>query len=253
MYKKIIEGKKAVFFDLDGTIIKDSPRYATQAVQKVLDEVIKAPYIDAEDYDFPGLPIEYRWETILKINDLKNETPVKELTDLTYKEIVRIINDPKTEAVTEGFWDFIYEIKEERGLKTALTTNSPKAVAMQILEKMGADGVFNFMIFGDEVKRTKPNPEMYKKTLKALKLKPKEVVVFEDSIAGVKAAEAARIDVVVIWNQVLSKLDYPGKILEFFIDFTDLPGKLDEDYFEYMKKRAEETKKEKAKELEKKL
>lgn len=243
MYKKIIEGKKAVFFDLDGTILKDSPRYATQAVQKILNEIVEASYINAEDYDFSGLPIEYRWETILKVNDLKNEKTVKELTDLTYEEVFKIINDPETDPVTEGFWDFIYEIKEEKGLKTALTTNSPKDIAMQILEKIGADKVFDFMVFGDEVKRLKPNPEMYKKTLKALKLKPKEAVVFEDSVAGVKAAAAAKIDIVVIWDEVTSRHEFPGNILEFFPDFTDLSGKLDEDYFEYMQRRAEETKK----------
>ena len=243
MYKKIIEGKKAVFFDLDGTILKDSPRYATQAVQKILDEIVKASYIDAKDYDFPGLPIEYRWETILKINALKDEKSVKELTDLTNEEIFKIISDPQVESVTKGFWDFIYEIKEERKLKTALTTNTPKVTAMQILEKVGADKIFDFMIFGDEVKRKKPNPEMYKKTLKSLKLKPKEAVVFEDSIAGVKAAAAAKIDIVVIWDEIVSKYDFPSNILEFFPDFTDLPGKLDEDYFAYMQRRAEETKK----------
>ena len=249
MYKKIIQGKKAVFFDLDGTIIKDSPKYAVQAVQKVLDEVIKASYIDAKDYDFTGVPLEKRWEAILKINGLKNEKSVKELVDLTYEEIYKIISDQQNDPVTEGFWDFIYEIKEEKGLKTALTTNSPRAVSIKVLEKIGADKVFDFMIFGDEVKRTKPNPEMYKKTLKALKVKPKEAVVFEDSIAGVTAAVSAKIDVVVIWNGVLSKLEYPDKVLEFLPDFSDLPGKLDEDYFEYMQRRAEETKKDKTKDL----
>jgi HAD superfamily hydrolase (TIGR01509 family) len=249
MYKKIIKGKKAVFFDLDGTIIKDSPSYATQAVQKILDDVVKASYINAEDYDFVGVPIEYRWEVILKVNNLKDEKSVKELSDLTYQEILKMMGDPENDPVTEGFWDFIYEVKEEKGLKTALTTNSPKAVAMQILEKIGADKAFDYMIFGDEVKRTKPNPEMYKKALKALKIKPKEAVAFEDSVAGAQAATSAKIDVVVIWNGVLSKLDYPESVLEFFPDFTDLSGKLDEDYFEYMARRSEETKKDRLKDL----
>lgn len=247
MYKKIIEGKKAVFFDLDGTIIKNSPQYATQAVQKTLNEIVKASYIDAKNYDFVGLPLEYRWEAILKINNLKNEKSVKELTDLTYKEIISMLNDPETDPVTEGFWDFVYEIKEEKGLKIALTTNSPKDMSIQILEKVGADKIFDFMVFGDEVKRKKPHPEMYKKALKALKIKSKEAVVFEDSVAGVTAAKAAGIDVVVIWDQVLSKLNYPESVLEFFPDFTDLPGKLDEDYLTYMQRRAEETKKDKPK------
>lgn len=245
MYKNIIEGKKAVFFDLDGTIIKNSPQYAVQAVQKILNDVIEASYINAEDYSFPGLPIEYMWETIFKINNLASEKTPKELAVLTNEEILKIISDPENDPVTEGFWDFIYEVKEEKGLKVALTTNTTKDEAMKILKIIGADKAFDFMIFGDEVKRKKPNPEMYKKTLKNLKLRPKEAVVFEDSVVGVTAAFSSKIDVVVIWDEKTSKLDFPEKVLYFFPDFSDLPGKLDENYFEYMQRRAEETKKDK--------
>lgn len=244
MYKKIVEGKKAVLFDLDGTIVKNTSDVVTKAVQKVLDEDLEASYIDANDYVFPGYPTSGRWDAITKLNTFANPKTVEELTNLTHKYYLEMIKENGVD-VTEGFWDFIYELKEEKQLKTALVTNTPRAIAIATIDLLGGDKIFDVIICGDEVKRTKPNPEIYKKALKELKIKSKEAVVFEDSLAGAEAAAKAKIDLVIIWNGTTPRYDFPGKILEFMEDFSDLPGKLDENYIDYMARRAEETKAEK--------
>jgi len=240
MYKKIVEGKKAIFFDLDGTVVKSTTDYMTDAVQKVLDDTLQAAYINAKGYVYPGLPVSKRWESILKINTFETPRTVDELTELTHKAFIEIINNTEL-SLTEGFWEFMYEIKEEKKLKTALTTNTPRAVASVVLDKLEITKAFDFIICGDEVKRTKPNPEMYKKAAKALKVRPKRVTVFEDSLAGVSAAAAANMDIVVMYDHKTPKFEFPGKILLFVDDFSDLPGKLDDDWVHYMAKRAKET------------
>lgn len=242
MYKNIIKGRKAVFFDLDGTIVKNTVDYGTKAVQKVFDDDLEASYLDANSYTFPGFTTNKKWGVITKLNKFKNPKSVEELTALTHKYYLEMIKESGV-GVTEGFWDFLYEVKEEKQLKTVLTTNTPRSTAMATLELLGADKVFDLIICGDEVKRTKPDPEMYKKALKTLKIRPKEAVVFEDSVAGATSAAKANIDLVIIWDGTTPKNTYPGKILWFMPDFSDLPGKLDEDYMEYMTRRAEETKK----------
>jgi beta-phosphoglucomutase len=45
-------------------------------------------------------------------------------------------------------------------------------------------------------RRAKPNPEIYLKTAAALKFDPKDCIVFEDSLSGVKAGKAAGCKVV---------------------------------------------------------
>lgn len=50
------------------------------------------------------------------------------------------------------------------------------------------------MVFGDQVKNGKPDPEIYLLVLERLNVVPEKVVVFEDSKSGVEAAKSAGIE-----------------------------------------------------------
>jgi len=243
MYKKYFQGKKAAFFDLDGTVITTS-KMCTDAVQKVLNDD-RASYVNAEEYRINGYPMRTSWQMILEVNDLGPDKKMEDYTKLTEEAYVETVK--KVDLIpTEGFWPLVYELKEDKGYKLALVTNTRKGVADVLIDKLGLREVFDLIICGDEVKRLKPDPEMYKKALKQLKLKPKEVVVFEDSIVGVTAATKAKLDIIVIWDKLTPKYLFPGKILDFMPDFSSLPGNLDETPPEFVKritKEAEETKK----------
>ncbi|MCX6707811.1 MAG: HAD family phosphatase [Candidatus Woesearchaeota archaeon] len=71
----------------------------------------------------------------------------------------------------------------------AITTGSERMFVNKILKIHSILGYFDAIICGDDFIPSKPNPEGYKITLRALKLLPKEVIVIEDSIAGIKAAK----------------------------------------------------------------
>lgn len=246
MYKKLIQGKKAVIFDLDGTIAVTRP-FGIKALQQVLDE-IEASYINAELYSFSGYPMRTSWKVILEVNELATKKTLDELIERTnevYKELIRNSDlEPR-----DGFWDLFYELKQEKGFKTALVTNTERGNAQVVMEKLEINGIFDFELFGDEVKKLKPSPEIYRKIIKKLGLKPAEILVFEDSIPGVTAAVKAKLDVLVLWDGDIPKNEYPGKPLDFFPDFSDLPGKLDETYLEYMKRQLNEAVKSKSAKL----
>ena len=65
--------------------------------------------------------------------------------------------------------------------------------AHQILEKLGIKNKFKVIIDGNLTSKSKPHPEVFLKGAKMLGVNPKEVIVFEDSIAGVKAANKAKM------------------------------------------------------------
>ena len=60
--------------------------------------------------------------------------------------------------------------------------------------------LFETVCTADDVTHRKPDPEMYTLTLDRLGLQPQDVIVFEDSPSGVKAALAAHCPVVMIDN-----------------------------------------------------
>ena len=81
--------------------------------------------------------------------------------------------------------------------------------------------VFDAIVDGNEVEKGKPNPEVFLKAAKWLNVAPEHSVVFEDSIAGIKAANTANMLSIGIGDrEVLSEADY------CFKDFTEFDYEL---------------------------
>ena len=89
--------------------------------------------------------------------------------------------------------------------------------ARTILEKVNLRSKFNAIVDGNNVKKAKPNPEVFVKAAELLKVDPKECVVFEDSVAGIQAANiAGMISIGIGKQEVLKKANY------VFNDFTEI-------------------------------
>jgi beta-phosphoglucomutase len=67
-----------------------------------------------------------------------------------------------------------------------------------ILNKIPVRDDFEAIIDGSRVSKGKPNPQIFLKAAAGLNAKPEECVVFEDSLAGIQAANAAGMKVVAI-------------------------------------------------------
>jgi len=76
---------------------------------------------------------------------------------------------------------------------------------------------------------------MYKKALSMAKVNAKEVLVFEDSPTGAASAEAANLDLIVIWNGLTAKSLYPESTIFFMLDFEGLANNLEMTFEEAFK------------------
>jgi HAD superfamily hydrolase (TIGR01509 family) len=76
------------------------------------------------------------------------------------------------------------------GVPTALVSSSYRVLVDAVLAVVGPHR-FEFTLAGDEVSRTKPDPEPYLTAAEALGVPPARCVVFEDAPSGIAAAEAA--------------------------------------------------------------
>jgi beta-phosphoglucomutase-like phosphatase (HAD superfamily) len=72
-------------------------------------------------------------------------------------------------------------------------TNAPKENAEFLIDSLGLDRFFQFLILGDECTRAKPYPDPYLEGLKRAGVTAAEAVVFEDSPTGVRAGAAAKV------------------------------------------------------------
>jgi HAD superfamily hydrolase (TIGR01549 family) len=234
MYKDYFDNKKLIIFDLDGTVVK------SEAVWDVaFREVAKSLGLELIDTGFSGETVAGRWKQIAENNVVDLNKPISELVDATYAEFIKHLDQL---VLTGGFWQFIAELKVFRKFNLALVTNTARIVVDKVIEHLELKEVFDFVICGDEIKKTKPDPEIYKKTLKHFNVGPKEALVFEDSLTGAKAAEKAGIELVVIWDGETPQMEFPDGVRAYVSDFTPFPGEMDTTYYEDILKMAEEQK-----------
>lgn len=79
----------------------------------------------------------------------------------------------------------------ELGYRLALASSSPKDHIAEVLEICGLRGFFEVVESGDELKQSKPNPEIYLLTLEKLGLSADACCAVEDSDPGITAARRA--------------------------------------------------------------
>lgn len=75
--------------------------------------------------------------------------------------------------------------------RVALASGSPTAVIQQVMRLTGLDGVFEFMVYGDDIANGKPAPDIYLKTAELLGVPPERCLGIEDSSNGIRSVKAA--------------------------------------------------------------
>jgi HAD superfamily hydrolase (TIGR01509 family) len=85
---------------------------------------------------------------------------------------------------------------DARGIPKGLATSTPRALAMRCLGSLISR--FSVFAFGDEVEYSKPAPDLFLLAASRLGVTPGDCLVIEDSEAGVRAAHAAAMAVIMV-------------------------------------------------------
>jgi HAD superfamily hydrolase (TIGR01509 family) len=92
--------------------------------------------------------------------------------------------------------------------RIALATGAGKENAIDTMETFGIGDYFDYIVAGDEVKRAKPDPEIFLKAAKMLGLEPFECIVIEDAKMGIIAAKNAGMKVISIPDDLTKHQDH---------------------------------------------
>lgn len=107
------------------------------------------------------------------------------------EEIYRSLLGAELErAVVPALTDFLVDLERE-GLRLAVATSGPPENANFALEGLKIVPFFKAVITGQDVQRSKPDPEIFLLAAQRLGLSPGRCVVFEDSASGIRAAREA--------------------------------------------------------------
>jgi HAD superfamily hydrolase (TIGR01509 family) len=87
---------------------------------------------------------------------------------------------------------------KDKNLRMAVASSAPGARSREKLALTCLDDYFEVFVFGDEVVNGKPAPDIFLGAANGLGVPPQNCIVLEDSAAGVRAAHAAGIDVIMV-------------------------------------------------------
>jgi len=182
-----MSGLEACLFDLDGVIV-DTAKYHFIAWRQLADE-LGFVFTERDNERLKGVSRQRSLDILLEVGGLSlSEDAKAKLAAKKNGIYLDYIRKMTPDEILPGAQEFLWEFKAA-GLKTALATASKNSAL--ILDLLKIRPLFDVVVDGNKVSRTKPDPEVFLKCAEELGVEPKRCVVFEDAEAGIEAALAA--------------------------------------------------------------
>ncbi|MCK5628820.1 HAD-IA family hydrolase, partial [Candidatus Bathyarchaeota archaeon] len=108
----------------------------------------------------------------------------------------------------------VLKAAKENSCKTGLATLSKRKDTMHVVNALGIADLLDVILTAEDVTKGKPDPQIYLVAAEKLGLPPKDCLVLEDSVNGVKSALAAGMNVVAIANPFTKKSILSSQLVE---------------------------------------
>lgn len=210
--KELVDSKRVVILDLDGTMVNLEELNYTSFRDATLDTINRKLSYDEYVRFFAGSGSRSGFEKYL--NHIGVITDIDTIQK-AYRSIKRDALLNRFDSVVtkiDGIDEFLKYCKG-RGVKLAVGTSNAKEFAENILIKTGLYPYFDAFVYVEDVENTKPAPDIFLEGLKRVGGTITEAVVFEDSPTGVKAAVNSGMDYVLVFtdghnNSLVSESKY---------------------------------------------
>lgn len=182
-----MNNKKAFIFDLDGVIV-DTAKYHFLAWQKIAAE-LGIEFTTEHNEELKGVSRVRSLDLILELGRMtasqedkdrwlkqKNEDYLSYLVHMNQSEIL------------PGVLHILQFLKEQN---QPIALGSASKNARPILEKTGIIHYFDAIVDGNDVTNAKPDPEVFLQATRQIGATNENSIVFEDSVAGIQAANIA--------------------------------------------------------------
>lgn len=212
---------KGIIFDLDGVIIH-TDHYHYLAWKKMCEQ-FHLSFDDEINNELRGVSRTESLEIILKYNHVtySNEQKLM-MTDIKNEFYNVFLSDLSKDDLDQDIKDTLDKLKE---MGYVLAIGSSSKNAKTILKQIEMLDYFDVISDGTNIKHSKPDPEVFLKAAKWMKIEPKNCAVVEDATAGLRAAKAGHMIAIGIGEAKDS--EYADYKLENFKDILDIVKKID--------------------------
>lgn len=203
--------KKTFIFDLDGVIV-DTAKYHFLAWQRLAAQ-LGIEFTPEHNEQLKGVSRVRSLEIILALGNVeasqeeKNEWLLQKNT-----EYLSYIEEMDESEILPGVMQVLEYLKQH---KQNIVLGSASKNAKPILEKAKIMHYFDAIVDGNDVSNAKPDPEVFLQGAKKVNDIAENCIVFEDSVAGIQAANLANmISIGIGESEILHEANY------IFNDFT---------------------------------
>ena len=189
---------RLLIFDLDGVLI-EAKEIHYEALNDALVEVTgdenMAISWDEHLSIYDGLKTVQKLEMLTKNKGLPIELHRKVWEVKQQKTVTKLSSIQSNER----FCELMSELRDN-GYKIACCSNSIRRSVLIMLSKLGLIEYMDLILSNEDVKNSKPHPEMYWDAMSMMGVLPEETLIIEDSPPGLLAAARSRANVLRVNN-----------------------------------------------------
>ncbi|MBI2888423.1 MAG: HAD family phosphatase [Candidatus Liptonbacteria bacterium] len=194
---------KTVIFDFDGVLIDAEPVNVGAAVKTF--EVLNIPLSDEEKAKIPGHPSKVFIPEFLKARGIIDPAVHAEIWEKNLVNYYALW--PEIAKLPDGLRAVLSGLRNRNKILAIATTNLRRTVQV-FFDKFGFQEFFGPIVTGEDVHRSKPDPEVYILALKQCGVLPAEAIAVEDTDVGVASAKNAGMRCIAIPTPYAGGMDF---------------------------------------------
>ena len=191
MIKELLKNKKAILFDLDGTLVDSMWMWKKIDIEFLGRYGYDCPEdlqksIEGMSFSETAVYFKERFEIPLSLEEIKACWTQMSIDKYRYEVPLK-----------KGVQEFLQYCKDN-GLQTGIATSNGREMVDAVIDSLGIAPYLQVITTACEVNAGKPEPDIYLEVAKRLGVDPEDCVVFEDVPAGILAGKRAGMTVIAV-------------------------------------------------------
>lgn len=183
----------AVIFDMDGVIVDSEPRHE-RAFLDVMSQLGYGAGHGLKFADYIGRSDQDLWVDFVARN--RPSQSLEELSRMKRQRMLQILRED--EPVFEGLVELVAGLAGKYRL--ALASGSERPIVDAVMSLKGLGRFFEATVSASDIRRGKPEPDIFLRAAELIGVLPRDCWVIEDSKPGISAGLSAGMRVIAITN-----------------------------------------------------